>query len=87
MRGVERSDISAIVYRLWRFGDGMPCKNTGAMPRIIISVEKNMYKKFSFLFLLFGARVTVNEPVVRSLGLKLDGAALADRLHRLETLP
>ena len=30
--------------------------------------------------------VTVNEHVVRSLGLKLDGAALADRLHRLETL-
>lgn len=33
------------------------------------------------------ARVTVNEHVARSLGLKLDGAALADRLHRLETLP
>lgn len=31
--------------------------------------------------------VTVNEHVARSLGLKLDGAALADRLHRLETLP
>lgn len=31
--------------------------------------------------------VTVNEHVARSLGLKLDGAALADRLRRLETLP
>lgn len=31
--------------------------------------------------------VTVNEHVARSLGLKLDGAALANRLHRLETLP
>lgn len=31
--------------------------------------------------------VTVNEHVARSLGLRLDGAALADRLHRLEALP